>query len=230
MTSSGTYNFGPSIGQFVLNAFSRINLRPAALLPEMLEQASLESNLLLAEWANKGVNLWKSELQTYTLTQGVDEQTLPARTVSILVAYIRTTGSSGGVTDRLLNPISTYEYGAIPTKSTQAPPTVFWFNRQIVPVLKLWPVPDDGGPYELRMQTMVQVQDANLPSGETPDIPYRWYDAFTAGLAYRLSRIYAQPLEGTRKSDYVEAWETAASEDTEDVPVYIFPALGQYYR
>jgi hypothetical protein len=229
LTSSGTYNFAPSTGQLVLNAFSRINLRPAALLPEMLEQSALEANLLLAEWANKGVNLWKTELQSVALSQGDDEYTLPARTVSILAAYVRTTVSSQ-TNDRLLNPISTYEYSAIPSKSIEAPPTVFWFNRQITPVIKLWPVPDDGGPYTLLLQTMVQVQDANLPSGETPDIPYRWYDAFTAGLSYRLSRIYAQQLEGARKGDYMEAWETAAAEDTEDVPVYIFPALGQYYR
>jgi hypothetical protein len=225
MTSSATYNFAPSVGQLTLNAFSRINLRPAALLPEMLEQSSIEANLLLGEWANKGVNLWKTELQTVALAANDDEYTLPARTVSVLVAYVRT-----GTTDRLLNPISTYTYGALPNKSLTGPPTIFWYNRQIAPIIRLWPIPDGGGPYTLYLQTMVQVQDANLASGETPDVPYRWFDCFTAGLAYRLSRIYAQPLENARKGDYLEAWETAAAEDTEDVPIYIFPALGQYYR
>jgi hypothetical protein len=185
---------------------------------------------LLAEWANKGVNLWKSETQEISLVEGTDTYELPARTVSILVAYIRTNADQSNQTDRLINPISTYEYGALPSKTNQAFPTVYWYNRQINPVIKLWPVPDGNGPYELILQTMVQVQDANIASGETPDIPYRWYDAFCAGLAYRLSKHYAQPLEAARKQDYMEAWETAATEDTEDVPVYIYPALGQYYR
>jgi hypothetical protein len=184
----------------------------------------------LAEWANKGVNLWKSETQEISLVEGTDTYELPARTVSILVAYIRTNADQSTQTDRLINPISTFEYGALPNKTNQAFPTVYWYNRQITPVLKLWPVPDGNGPYELILQTMVQVQDANIASGETPDIPYRWYDAFCAGLAYRLSKHYAHHLEAARKQDYIEAWETAATEDTEDVPVYIYPALGQYYR
>ena len=229
MTSSGTYNFSPTVGSLVLDAYDRIQLRPTALLPEHMHRAGIECNLLLSEWANRGVNLWKSELQSIPLTQGVTVYTLPARTVSILVAYVST--NIGGTTnDRLLNAISTYEYGAIPQKEIQAPPTVYWYNRQITPQLTIWPVPDDGGPYTLKLQTMVQVQDANLPSGETPDIPYRWYDAFVAGLAHRFARIYQPQLEAVRKIDYQEAWQFAASEDTEDVPLYIYPALGQYWR
>ena len=229
MTSSGTYNFSPTVGSLVLDAYDRIQLRPTALLPEHMHRAGIECNLLLSEWANRGVNLWKSELQSIPLTQGVTVYTLPARTVSILVAYVST--NIGGTTnDRLLNAISTYEYGAIPQKEIQAPPTVYWYNRQITPQLTIWPVPDDGGPYTLKLQTMVQVQDANLPAGETPDIPYRWYDAFVAGLAHRFARIYQPQLEAVRKIDYQEAWQFAASEDTEDVPLYIYPALGQYWR
>ena len=229
MTTSGTYDFSPSVGSLVLNAFDRVQIRPTAILPEHMYRAGVECNLLLSEWANRGVNLWKSELQQVSLTQGTSTYTLPARTVNILVAYISIT-TGGVVTDRILNAISTFEYGALPQKQTQGPPTIYWFNRQIAPQMTLWPVPDNGGPYTLKLQTMVQVQDANLPAGETPDIPYRWFDAFTAGLAFRLARIYAPPLEQIRKADYNEAWALAASEDTEDVPVYIYPALGQYYR
>jgi hypothetical protein len=229
MTTSGTYNFSPSVGSLVLGAFDRIQLRPTALLAEHMYRAGVECNLLLSEWANRGVNLWKSELQQVSLTQGTATYTLPARTVNILVAYI-SIETGGVVTDRILNSISTFEYGALPQKQTQGPPTIYWFNRQISPQITLWPVPDNGGPYTMKLQTMVQVQDANLPSGETPDIPYRWYDAFTAGLAHRLARIYTPQLEQIRKADYNEAWAFAASEDTEDVPVYIYPALGQSDR
>lgn len=225
-----TYNFDPSIGSVVLNAFSRIGVRPTAIMPEQLQTAYMEANLLLSEWSNKGVNLWKSEEQTFALTTGNNEVTLPRKTVSILVAYIRTNAGSSNQTDRLINPISTYEYGALPSKRNQAFPTVYWYNRQITPLIKLWPVPDGNGPYTLVLQTMVQVEDAALGSGQTADIPQRWFDCFNAGLAYRLSKHYAQPLEPTRKADYLESWNTAASEDIEDVPFYIYPALGQYTR
>jgi hypothetical protein len=229
MTSSGTYDFSPANSAFVLNAFDRIQIRPSGLLVEHMQRASIEANLLLSEWANRGVNLWKSELQTVSLSQGTATYTLPARTVCILVAYISiTTGSV--TTDRIISPISTYEYGAIPNKTTQAPPTIYWFNRQITPQITLWGVPDLDNTYTLKLQTMYQVEDAGLANGQTPDIPYRWYDAFTAGLAYRLARIYAPALEDKRKMDYTESWQYAAAEDTEDVNLYIYPALGQFYR
>lgn len=194
-----------------------------------MQRASIEANLLLSEWANRGVNLWKSELQTYSLTQGVATITLPAKTVCILVAYISiTTGTV--TTDRIISPVSTFEYGAIPNKTIQAPPTIYWFNRQINPQITLWGVPDQNNTYTLNLQTMYQVEDAGLQNGQTPDIPYRWYDAFTAGLAYRLARIYQPALEDKRKIDYTEAWQFAAAEDTEDVNLYIYPAIAQFYR
>lgn len=229
MTSSGTYAFGPANSAFVLNAFDRIQIKPSALLVEHMQRSAIEANLLLVEWANRGVNLWKSELQTVALTQGTATYTLPARTVSILVAYISVTNGSV-TTDRVIAGISTYEYGAMPNKATQAPPTSYWYNRQITPQMTLWPVPDLDDTYTLKLQTMVQVQDVGLTSGQTPDMPYRWYDAFTAGLAHRLARVYKPELEDKRKMDYVEAWQFAASEDTEDVPYYIAPGLSAYYR
>ena len=161
MTSSGTYNFQPSNSSFILNAFDRIQIRPTQLLVEHLQRASIETNLLLAEWANRGVNLWESELQTIPLLQGTATYTLPAKTVCVLVAYISiTTGTV--TTDRIISPISTYEYGAIPNKLVQSPPTVYWFNRQITPQITLWGVPNLNSTYTLKLQTMYQVQDANL--------------------------------------------------------------------
>lgn len=229
MTTSGTYDFNPSVGALVLDAFDRVQLRPTALLTEHLARAATETNLLLAQWSNKQVNLWKSELQTVALVAGTTEYTLPARTIAILVAYISTT--SGSVTtDRIVTPISTYDYGAIPSKTTQGTPTVYWFNRQVTPTITMWPVPDDSATYTLKLQTAVQIQDAALASGQTPDIPYRFIDAFVAGLAHRLARIYAPNLEAVRKADADEAWVTAATQDTESVPLYITPLLGGYYR
>ena len=92
-------------------------------------------------------------------------------------------------------------------------------NRQITPTMTLYPTPDNGGPYTLNMYVCTQIQDANIPSGETPDLPTRWFDALCAGLAYRLSRIYAPTLEQVRKTDYMEAWALAANQDIEQAPV-----------
>lgn len=229
MTSSGTYSYSPSYGSLTLDAFDRLQMPPTSLLVEHLNRAAAETNLLLASWSNRQVNMWKTTAQSVPLLQGATTYTLPSYTVAILAAYITTT--SGGVTtDRVIMPVSTVDYAGIPNKGIQAPPTTYWFNRQIAPQVNLWPVPDSGGPYILNLQTVTQMQDAGFASGQTPDLPYRWLDAFVAGLAYRLARAYKPALEAIRKADADEAWGIAANQDVENVPVYITPALSSYYR
>jgi len=228
MTSSGTYSFNPALSDVVLSAYSRIQIRRAELLAEHLTDAAREANYLLIEFNNKQPNLWRSELQTVPLIAGTATYTLPSRTVMILAAYIRT-GSGISQNDRLIFPISTYEYASYPNKNTQSFPSVFWFDRQIIPQVTLWAVPDATLTYTLLLQTATQIQDANLPGGETADLPNRFLDAFVAGLAYRLARIWKPELEAARKTDAVEAWGVAATQDVEDVQMTIAPGIGGYY-
>jgi hypothetical protein len=75
------------------------------------------------------------------------------------------------------------------------------------------------------------MQDANLPGGETPDLPYLWLDWFIAGMAHRLARPYATTeIEKMRKADAVEAWTIAATQNTENVPLTLAPMISGYYR
>jgi hypothetical protein len=94
----------------------------------------------------------------------------------------------------------------------------------------LWPVPDQTSVYTLKYYRVKQIQDANLENGQTVDIPYRWFDAFAAGLASRLAGIYAPdrvPMLGTNAES---AYMIAATQDTENVPLYLTPGLSGYYR
>lgn len=229
MTSSGLYAFNPPISDVVLSAYSRIQIRRTQLLAEHLTDAAREANYLLVEFNNKQPNLWRSELQTVPLVQATATYTLPSRTIMILAAYIRT-GSGVSQNDRLIFPVSTYEYASYPNKNVQAFPSVFWFNRQIIPEVTLWQVPDASSTYTLLLQTATQIQDANLPGGETADLPNRFLDAFVAGLAYRVARIWKPELEQARKADAAEAWSIAATNDVEDVDLVIAPQVGSYYR
>ena len=129
-----------------------------------------------------------------------------------------------------MTPISRDDYAAYPQKQNQAPPTQYWFNRQETPTVTLFPVPDNGGPYYLNYYACIQVQDANLPGGETPDVPGRWNDVMCAGLAFRLSRVYAPERKNDLKADYDEAWKFAATEDTENVPVRVITKMSGYWR
>jgi hypothetical protein len=229
MASSGTYAFNPAFSDVILAAYARIQLRRPALTTEHFIDAGNEGNFLMSEWSSEQPLLWKSELIPQALTQGVATYTLPNRVVMILLTYIEI-GSGTSATDRVIGPLSTTEYASLPNKTIQAPPTAFWFDRQIIPQITFWQVPDGGGPYTAQMRCVSQVQDVTTPGGATLDIPYRALDAFVAGLAYRLARIHAPQLEQQRKMDSMEAWNKFSGNDTENVAMYFTPLMRGYYR
>lgn len=230
MTSSGTYLYAPSAGELVLHAFNLCQVRSTSLSQEHLNSARQAMNLMLSRWSNLGVNLWRVDTETITLSAGVSTYSVPADTIMILDMYARTPSGTTN-TDRIMMPISRTEYASYPNKTQQGFPTVFWFDRLISPTVTIWPVPDgSGNPTTITYYRVTQVQDANLPGGETIDIPYRWLDAFANGLAYYLSRIWQPQLTAQLKAEADEAYQIAAAQDTENVSVYLSPMIGGYFR
>jgi len=69
MATSGTYAFNPSLGELVLYAYNLCDVRNTAIAQEHMEAARMSSNLLLANWANRGVNLWAVDLETVYFNQ-----------------------------------------------------------------------------------------------------------------------------------------------------------------
>lgn len=230
MTTSSTYNFSPSVGEFTLNAFARLGIRRPEITQGHLADAAMEANLLQVEWSSRQPNLWTAELYDVPLVAGTASYTLPTRMISPMAVFMTVDQGSGNSFDRILGPMSTFEYESLPDKETQAQPTTYWLQRTVAPVVHLWPVPDDTATYVLHLRILSQIEDANIPSGITPQIPYRWFDAFTAALAARLAVIYKPELEDKRKIDAERAWQIAAKEDIEYVPFYIIPGMQSYFR
>lgn len=192
--------------------------------------ARREINLLFVEWNNKQVNLFKVEFDSFSLTPGVATYTLPNKTVLVLDAYITTqAGSQFSQNNRYITPLSRTQYASLSNPNTPGAPTQYWVDRLISPTITFWPVPDSNGPYTFGYYRAVYIQDANLPGGETPDVPIRWLDALVSGLAHRLSRTYAPEIEALRKADAKESWEIAAAQDTENINLSIAPGLGRYF-
>src|SRR3569623_1218966 len=108
MTTSGTYSFSMTNADVVVQAYSRAQIRRAALLAEHMADARTELNLLLAEFSNRGVNLWTVDLITQTLVPSVSTYDVDASTIMILDAYI-STGSAPAI-DRIIQQISRTEY------------------------------------------------------------------------------------------------------------------------
>lgn len=227
-TTSKTFNFAPSGADFVLAAYGRIQVRPASLTQDNMLNARMALNFLLSEWSNSQPNLWEVDLQTMPLTQGVATYSVPAATVMILDLYL-TTGTTPTI-DRYLYPVSRTDYATYSNKTTQAVPTVYWYDRLISQTVTFYPVPDGNGPYTAKFYSVRQTQDADISNGSNIEIPYRFYEAYCAGLAWKLSEIYAPQLEDKMFARYQRAMTIAQTQDTENVNLYIAPGIGGYYQ
>jgi len=223
MATSGLYSFNPSNADLVTAAFRRIGIRPVDLTQDHMTDGRTEMNLWLASASNRGPNLWAVDLVTTPLVAGTRTYNVDGNTVMILDAFLESSGLSTTIT-----PFSRSDYAAIGNKDTEGRPTSFWFDRLVSPTVTLWPVPDQV--YSLKYYRYRRLQDAELPSGETADVPYLFLDALVAGVAHRLARIWAPNLEGARKADADEAWNIASTQNTENVPMQITPLLGGYFR
>lgn len=229
MTSTSTYAFNPSASDVVLNAFANIQIRRTELTTQHLADAAFQANLLMVDISNRSPNRFCLETQTQVLTPGTAVYTLTNRTLAIALASISTT--SGSVTtERVIGPISSTEYAAIPVKAQQAPPTTFMFSLLTTPTITLWPTPDSATTYTLTMTTFRQLQDVDLASGTTLDSPYRFLDSITTGLASRLALMYRPESFDRLNVLYETRFKLAASTDQEDVNLYVTPGLGSYFR
>lgn len=229
-TYSGTYNFAPSTAELGLNAFARLYIKRAELTEEHLQNLHVSANLLLGEWAIEVPNLWTVDLQTIPLTVGVGTYNVDPTTVGILDAYISLDNGDGTSTDLIIWPISRTEYASFPEKNQQGRPTVFWFDRLINPTVTLWPVPDPSQSYTLKFYRVRQIQDANLISGQNPEIPYRFFEPFAAGLAAKLAEIYRPDLVDMLSNRAATKFQKAAQQDAENAPLFLIPGTEQYWR
>ena len=227
VNTSKSYDWNPNGGELILEAFSRIGVRPSEITQQHMYMARQASNLVLSEWSNLTPALWEVGLQTVPLTQGFAKYTMPAETVTILDCYI-STNIDDNTQDRYLFPISRTEYASYPNKEQQGFPNVYWFERLISPQITLWPVPDGNGPYVLKYYSVRQTQD--VEQNKTVEIPYRFLDAFVAALAWRLAMKYQPAYEQRAYEIMQRSWNIAATQDVENNSIYIIPGISGYYN
>jgi hypothetical protein len=227
-TTSNTFDFSPSGAEFILTAFNRCQIQPTDITPNHMREARMALNFILSEWSNSQPNLWEVELQIMPLTQGVATYETPAATVMVLDLYLAV--GTGPTTDRYLYPISRTEYASYTNKTVQGPPTVFWYDRLVSQNVTFYPVPDGNGPYTAKFYSVRQTQDADVINGKQIEIPYRFYEAYCSGLAWKLSEIFAPALEDKLFTRYQRALSIALAQDVENVPLMITPGLSGYFK
>ena len=106
MATSGTNTFDLDVDQLIEEAFERCGINSRSGYD--LKSARRSLNIMLAEWANRGINLWTVELRTKTLTGSTTSYTLDSDLVDILEAVLFTTSDT--TTDIEVDRISRAEY------------------------------------------------------------------------------------------------------------------------
>ena len=220
MATSGSRDFNLDVGEIIEEAYERCGLEVRTGSDARTARRSL--NLMFADWANRGINMWTVEQGTITLTQGQAAETLLPDVVDVLEIVLRRDN-----TDYEVQRISRGDYVTLPNKTTQGRPSQFWFNRQINPVINLWAVPENSTD-QIIYYYVQRIEDAdNLVN--TTDMPFRFYPCMVAGLAYYLAMKRAPERLQLLKSVYEEEFQRAADEDEDRVPLKLQPSI-RYLR
>jgi hypothetical protein len=223
MTTSGVATFNVDLTELVEEAFERAGSELRTGYDLRTARRSL--NLLFAEWANRGVNMWTFEQGTIPLVQGVATYVLPEDTVDLLEHVVRTnSGSASSQADISITRISISTYASIPNKISQGRPIQLLVNRLEAPSITVWPVPNQSDYYTLVYWRLRRIQDAGT-GVNTMDVPFRFLPAMVAGLAYYLALKVPNGENRLQilQQQYAEAWDLASTEDREKAAVRFVP-------
>ena len=220
MALSGSTNFEPNITEFIEEAYERcgLELRTGYDLKSGIRSA----NLMLAEWANRGLNQWTIEQATQTVTEGTTSYSLNSNIIDILDVVLRRT-INNVQTDISMNRVSRSEYINIPNKNTKARPSQFFLDKLSTPSLKIWPAPENSTDV-LVFNKLVRMDDADAATN-TMDMPFRFFPCFVAGLAYYISQKRSPQLTPQLKSIYEEEFRRAADQDEDRASFRVRPSL-----
>lgn len=227
MATSGTTTFTLDFVEAIEEAFERAGVENRVGYD--MRSARRSINLLFAEWANRGINLWTVEERTQALTPLVGEYTLDSDIVDIIETMVQVPNTTQ-VTRYNLSRISVSTYAGHTNPTITGRPTEVYIDRQrVAPIVKLWPLPNIAG-YTLVYWILRRIEDAGAFTNNG-DFPFRFLPAFIAGLAYYIAekRQQADPALIQRlKLAYDEAWQLAADEDRDRSTLSIVPRSSSY--
>jgi hypothetical protein len=177
-------------------------------------------------WANNEVLILprtlfeKNVLQWFSISAPISAQYFRILETGGATLNIAELYFNNNTQDSLLSRATWSEYHNYPDKEQINTPSMFVFDRQIQPVLRLYQVPNNL--YNCLFYTFKkQIQDIGALI-DTAEIPYRFLGALTAMLAYSLAIKEAKlELLPILKAEAMEAFKDAAFEDEESVPVKI---------
>jgi len=219
MALSSSTNFELDVAEYIEEAFERCGLE--AKTGYDLQTARRSMNIMLAEWANRGLNQWTIEQRTQALTADDADYSLGTDVIDILTAVVRRS-----TTDFSMSRVSRDTFTNIPVKTTTGRPTQYFLDRQITPNLKIYPAPENSTDV-IVYDALTRIQDADAQVN-TMEVPFRFYPCLTAGLAYYIAMKKAPDRIQLLKTVYEEEFERAMAEDRDRSAFKVNPQLSYY--
>ena len=226
-TYASTADFNLSISEIIEEAFERCGIQDRSGYE--LKTARRSLNLLLAEWSNRGLNLWTIQKQTAALA---------ADTTSLSGTALYGAGANAAseiveITDMVIRDSSNNEYSCSPisrstylnytVKTSGGRPTQFYFEKTINPTLYLYPAADVA--YTVVYYAMLRMKDSGAYTNNA-EIPFSFLPCLTAGLAYYIALKYAPERTQILKIAYEEEFRRAADTNRGNVSSHFVPQLG----
>jgi hypothetical protein len=128
MAVSGSKNFEPDVAEYIEEAFERCGLELRTGYDARTARRSL--NLLFADWANRGLNLWTVGEVTQTVASGITEYPLGIITLTVAdsdsftIGETITGGSSSVTASVITKPLSTTMTITVPSGTFTAAETI----------------------------------------------------------------------------------------------------------
>lgn len=216
MATSGTTTFNLELDDIIEDAYERCGYS-GTRTGYQLKSARRSLNLLLSEWGNRGVHIWKVTNHTQNLTAGTTTYTAPSDASDVLEMVFR-----NGSTDTTMTKVSRSEYQAIPNKSSTGQPTQYFVQRNLSNVeIKLYLTPETTDT-QINYYYLGRIEDAGAYTN-TPDAPYRFLPCMVSGLAYFLSQKISPERTQALKLYYEDEMQRALTEDSQSTSVHIVP-------
>ena len=220
MAVSNSKDFELDVAEYIEEAFERCGLEVRTGYD--LKTARRSLNLMLAEWANRGLNQWTIKQRTLSLVKSDGQYDLGTDVIDVLSVVVRRDD-----TDFSVERISRDTYLSIPNKTTEGRTNQFFLDRQITPNLKIWPVPENSTDV-IHYDALTRIDDADTQVN-TLDVPFRFYPCLAAGLAYYLAMKKAPERIQLLKAAYEEEFQRAMTEDRDRASFNVVPQF-EYFR
>ena len=223
MATSGTTSFNLNIDDIIEEGYERCGLSTNAGYD--LKSARRSLNLLFAEWANRGIHLWKVALHENALVSGQAEYSVSAGVSDVLEAFISSTAAasdSSTTEDISLTKIDRSAYAALPNKLSTGQPSQYYVSRETTPKIYLYQAPDLNTYTTLKYYVIKRIEDAGIYTND-PDVVFRFLPCMCAGLAYYLSMKKSPQLVQQNKLIYEDELKRALDEDGQRTSAFITP-------